>query len=67
MGGGVQKRFCFSNLTWQNFFEPYTLFINPRLDICYPSPDSHKDVGKRFLEGLLDESVWPRWSVRSWR
>ena len=63
MGSGVQKRFCFSNLIWQKFFEPYTLFINPGPDICYPSPESHKDVDKSYLEGLLDGSVWPRWSL----
>lgn len=54
MGREYKKRFCFSNLIWQKFFEPYTLFINPRSDIYFYSPESHKDGGKRYLEGLLD-------------
>lgn len=62
MGRGVQKRFLFSNSIWQNFFQPYTLCIDTRSGIGYPSPESHKDIGERYLEGLWDESVWPRWS-----
>lgn len=61
MGWGVHKRFSLA-IQFDKFFELYTLWMNTRSGIGYPSPGNHKDVGERYLRGHWDASMWPRWS-----